>query len=119
MSINLTDIQFQSLVKQMFAPALFEEDAIGISVDFNNGISTVYLITSLATMTNGWSIKTYIEESDDESSWTKINESEKTFTTQGLFFQSCRRTKRYLRSQISSITGTPTLAILAIQAIGS
>lgn len=115
--INLTDIKFKSLVKQMYAPALFEDPATGSSVDFNNGRGTVYLMTSVATMTPGWSVKSSLEESDNQSDWTAIEESERVFTAGGLYFQSCARNKRYLRAIIDDITGTPTLSILAFQAL--
>ena len=73
MAVNLTDIKYQTVYKQALPPALFEDDATGASLDFNNCVGTIYAIMNLATMTLGWEVNITIQESNDQGTWTAIN----------------------------------------------
>lgn len=118
MAINLTDLQFQTVHKQALSPGLYEDDAGGSTLDFDNCVGTAYAILNLATMTVGWQVSITIQESIASSgeAWTNINEASFTnITSSGIYIRSFARNKRYLRAMLERI-GSPTLDLIILQA---
>lgn len=118
MSINLTDIKFQTVHVNGLSPALYEDDATGNALDFDNCTGTAYAILNLATMSEGWQVSITLQESTASSGqpWTDINEAAfDTINTAGIHVRSFARNKRYLRAQLER-TGAPTLDLILIQA---
>lgn len=71
MSTKLTDIPTQATYGITFAPAVRTASANGTAVDLGDGDGPGFAILLTGTVAAGTTIAVALEESDDQSTWTR------------------------------------------------
>ena len=103
MSTALHDVGANAVIGSSFSPTVLIGSANGAAVDLAEGDGNGFAILTVGDVTDGGSVATELEESDDGTTWTALTgvTFDPMTTQETTQVQSFRRTKRYVRMAVT------------------